>query len=723
MRNSDFQEKSRLLLDETIDALRNKPIKSTYLERLIVADKARALYRELPQPLMLGCTANYILENVSCPVAQHDILLGRYVEVVPNEEEEALFRQLMKKNEELGSCMIDGGHISFDWETIVREGLIGYIKKSERELERRLAEGAEKERILVLQGMNLIYRAYRRYILRYADAAEKAGMPYQAQVCRNIADNAPVTFFEAMQLVLFVTNIYSIYSAGANATLCCGRMDDLLREHYERDIASGILTREEAGYIIDDFNCKNAIILGRGEHQMSGGADTDTGWSRNPMYDSPTYVILGGYSNRGDHTTNPLTRLFLERIHPRLENPVYVFRRTPDVADDMWQLICDKLRQNSTLLVYNDETVIPAMINAGIPEYDAREYTIHGCNWPDVHGMSQNLYGLGYPMPRYIMDGLLDEDGNLRRDFKSIDDVYDAMYDECRKVLHRDFIKARFNEAHPASNTLCCTDCFLRGPIDNATSGFYGVKYPIVLTLVRNVGTAADIMAALESVVFCEGGVSMQTMADALKANFVGYEDLWKKCKSAPKYGQDDDRADAHGIRLINLMTDAGEDEAINPETGERDIITLGVTITDMWHRHEGARLGATPDGRLAGMPLSENLSATPGNADSVTALLNTVAKMPFDRIGSGALNLRMPKNVVAGDLGLMRLSVLLKTYFENGGMQVQLSIADTEELRDAQKNPENYRDLMVRITGYSAVFVDMCTEAQNEIIRRDELA
>jgi len=140
-----------------------------------------------------------------------------------------------------------------------------------------------------------------------------------------------------------------------------------------------------------------------------------------------------------------------------------------------------------------------------------------------------------------------------------------------------------------------------------------------------------------------------------------------------------------------------------------------------MGHITTGRDLGATPDGRPAGVPVSENLSPSEGSTESVTALLNSVAKLPFDRISSGAFNVRMPKNLVSGDAGLARLKVLLDTYFANGGMQFQLSVADTSELKDAQLHPEKYPDLMVRITGYSAVFIDMCKKAQDEIIRREE--
>ena len=181
-----------------------------------------------------------------------------------------------------------------------------------------------------------------------------------------------------------------------------------------------------------------------------------------------------------------------------------------------------------------------------------------------------------------------------------------------------------------------------------------------------------------------------------------------------------------HRLEQIVRAMERGDvalEESVNPKTGKQDIHVVGVTITDSNHFYVGAALPATPDGRLAHEPVSENLSPTKGNAESVTALLNSVSKIDFSTCASGALNVRMPKNLVSGDDGLQRLMILLETYFENGGLQSQISVADTAELRDAQAHPENYPDLMVRVTGYSAVFVDMCKKAQEEIIHRDEVS
>jgi len=730
MTNFTYAEKSSILLAECIDALRNKPRTSTYLEKLVLADKASSLYRDLPQPLKLGKATQYLLENCSLPVQPHDILVGRFTECIPTEEEEVLLEQIRPRWEVQPGCeyphfMNDGGHTTFDWEVILRDGLTGLKASAEASLARHREQGSDEGRLVFLEGAIMVFEAYRRYIERYAEACETAGMHEQAAVCRNLANGAPATFMEAMQLILFITSIYAIYSARANATLTCGRMDDLLRPYYERDLAAGILTREDAGYIIDDFNCKCAIILGRGEHQMSSNSDNDTGWFRNPMYDSPTYVILGGYSNHGDYLTNDLTKLFLEHIHPRLENPVYVYRRTKDCPDDQWAIACDKLRQNSTLLIYNDEVVVPAMEKAGVAPRDARDYTIHGCNWPDVAGLSYNVSNFGGSIPMRIRASMFDVHGWPVKKFASIDEIYEKIAADWRKVVKKAFAayREKFNAALPVPETLSCSECFHRGVIEAAATGLYAVPYRIMLNLVRHIGTAADMMAALEDLVYGDDPVDLYVLAKALNANFVGYEDILKRCRNAPKYGRDDDAADRHAVRLFKIFCDTALEESYNPETGMQDIPVFAVTISDSTHIPMGEMLPATCDGRRAGEPISENLSPTKGTAESVTALLNSVGKIDFGSCMSGVLNVRMPSNLVAGDDGLERLKILMETYFEDGGMQVQLNVADTAQLRDAQVHPENYPDLMVRVTGYSAVFIDMSKHAQEDIIKRDEMS
>ena len=720
MNKLTYEEKSKLLFDETVDLLRNKSHLSTFLERAVLTAEAGERFANFPQPHRAGYGLDYVLERASCPVEPHDILLGRFPETVPDGAEEAQFNAALEKLNRYGHYAHDNGHTPLDWGEIVKIGLGGYVKRCESELERRRKEGDEA-RITFLEGALISYKAISKYILRYAYAAEEAGHADGAALCRAVATEPPRTFAEALQLVLMINNVYSVYCVGCNATLCCGRMDDYLLPFYLDDIESGKLTREEAGCLIDDFNCKCAIPLGRGEHQLEGDDGVVTGWTRNPVYDSPTYIIIGGYSNVCDHRENPLTLLFAERIRPRLENPVYVFRRTKETPPTIMRVILTKMRENASVLLYNDETMIPSFEFSGVERCDAVNYTIHGCNWPDIQGL--NTYRVIHaPLAPIIMNSIFDEDVVPKRSYKSIDEVYRDIGERYRKKF-RDGVAEYFKEKNdPAQKgTLRFSDCFKKGILEAAEWGYKASKYPFILNRILHIGTGADIMAALDDVVF-GGKFTLTQLAEALRRNFEGHEDVLKACLDAPKYGHDDDRADSHAVRLMTLLTDIINEESFDAVTGERLVFSPTVTISDMFYRGEGKWLGATPDGRRAGAPFSENLSPTRGQSWAVTSLLKSVAKLPFDRISSGALNVRLSPSMIGGEDGLARMTALFETYFNMGGMQIQLSVTDAETLRKAKADPDSYRDLMVRITGYSAVFVDMGSDAQDEIIARDSL-
>lgn len=716
-----IKEMSEHSVKEVLHSLREKPVKSTMLERIELIDKADKLVKNLPQPLKLGEGLLYVFSNCSTPVAPHDLLLGRTPEIVPSQEQEEWLSQFPQGYSDRPQWLPDGGHLTFDWQGLLSLGLGGLKQKAEASYH-RYAESNQTEKAVFLQGMIKVYTAYQTYISRYGQAAKAAGKKELSEICGTISQNPPKTFYEAIQLILFIGHAFSTYTT-VNSTLSYGRLDDLLLDFYLNDCKENRIDKEKAAALITDFNCKNNLILGRGEHQMGGSNETDTGWFRNPTYDTPQYIILGGYSRRHPNQNNPLTKLFLEQIIPRFENPVYVFRVTKETPDSLWGLVCDRLRGNASLLVYNDETEIPAMISAGIDPEDALEYTIHGCNWPDIppkHAVFEEFHTM---LPHRIMNALNDDSQNAEQEIRSIDDLYRRL-----QITFRQDIQNRIEairsclETESFSSVLTCADCFYENTIEAACGICGAAKYPVLYHSIRFIATAADMMSALEQLVFIEKKYSLQEMRNALKANFEGYAQLHYDCLHCPKYGCDSEFADSHAIRLMNVVMDELK-EAVAPKKGRPNVYGLNVTITDMDHIPAGKELGATPDGRKAFLPVSENLSPSAGMGQGVlTALLQSVARLPLNRVQSGALNLRLRKDWISGEEGLNLLKSVLRTYFDLGGMQVQISVADTKQLLEAQKHPENYRDLMVRITGYSAAFVDMTKHAQDELIRRDSL-
>ncbi len=716
-----YNQKASLVREEVF-SLKNKPVRSTLAERWYLLDKATRLYEGQPQPTAQSKGIEYILENASVPIREHDILLGRFEEHVPTKEEDAVLKQIYSvcKSKENPINGLNRGHICFDVETLVNIGIMGYMEKAEQ----KLASAHDEREKLFYTGMLCIYRAVKTYIERYAKAAREAGLDDAAEVCKSIAERAPTTFREAMQLVYILFNVYNIYAGRRVACMTLGRMDEYMLPFYLGDIQSGRATLEQIEAVIDDFNCKCNLHLGRGEHQMATKEDAgnNSGWNRNPSYDSPTYVVIGGYSNKveGD---NPLTELFAKHIPIGLKEPVYIWRWTPDRNRAAWKIICEKLRDNASVLMYNDTTMIPAMKNIGVEEYDAVEYTLHACNWPDIAGGYATYTMCGEPIPKTICDALY-KDGRLCTDISSIDDAYGRIADSYRVKIKEQFDayreKVKRLEECP-TGVLSVTDCFTAGPIDSGRSLFEcGVKYKALYTRLRNIGTAADMMSALDTLVFKNKSVTLEELSAAIAGNFEDFDNIRALCMSAPKFGTDNEFADAHAKRLMNMLLDIIDEQSVNSD-GIRDVISLNVTIADSDHIKDGEALPATLDSRLAGEPLSENLSPSNGYNTSVTSVLNSVSKLPFKRLHSGAHNIRLSRGAVAGDNGLVSLIALLDTYFERGGMQAQISIADTAILKKAQECPDDYCDLLVRITGYSAIFTDMSKRGQDEIIKRDE--
>ena len=719
----DNCEKAQKSIAEAATLIREKSPDSTLVERYFLLYEAWDMVEDLPQALQMGKGLYYVLSKASLPIKDYDLLLGRYDDHVPTDEEQEKLENLWERNPDYNPIVFpNGGHRTLDWETLLNKGITGYISDVKCHINKAESDGEEQNTIDFLEGMLWVYKGILLYIERYGEAARKKGFLCCAQICENLIKDKPKTFHEALQLLLFIYNIYLIYAGKRVACLTLGRLDDMLLHFYENDLKTGILTEEDAGALIDDFSAKMSLHLGRGEHQMAflDKGYVQTGWLRNPVYDSPGYIVLGGYSNKIDHKTNPLTLLFAKHIHPELKNPIYVCRYTSNCYDELWNILCEKVQKNASLLLYNDETMIPAYTHIGVEKQDAVNYSIHPCNWADIAGDSVIVGICGKPLP-VILDQVL----NSGKEFKNIDEVYAEIKKEYTSLLKPTFENYRKNNIGKktvSNGILSLDDCFAK-EIISAARGLKngGAKYPALYVLLRNIGTATDMLCAVDALVFKDKVYTLSQLLEAAKNDFEGFTDILAFCRKAPKYGTDNDFADMHASRLMNELLDVIDKEATN-EHGKRDVYTLNVTINDSNHLKDGANMLATVDGRRKGKPLSENLGPTVGYSKGITALLNSVSKLPFDRIHSGALNLRLRKNTVADEKGLSVIKALIQAYFERGGMQLQISIADTEELKKAQQNPDEYRDLLVRITGYSAIFVDMSKGAQNEFIRREEL-
>ena len=735
MKKYSYDEHAEISVNEAIRALTEKPVKTTTLERIRLFNYAdENVVAGMCQPRALGYGLKYVLENISLPIKDYDLLVGRATEELPDEEGEAFFQFILKKPGY--SCCrpswaFDDGHCSLSWDKLLSLGITGLKKEAEeRYLEIKNTEDIDK--VEFLEGAIAALDAMLIYMERYAVATEEKGMNKVSEVCRALTHRAPESFREAMQLLWFVTFVFCAYLS-ANPTLTLGRLDFFLYSFYKNDIEKGTLTREEAKALILDYYCKHNLIMGRGEHQLSGhDENVSTGWARCLCYDAPQYLTLGGRDINGKDITNELTLLFVECIVPRFKNPVVVFHYSPGYKDnysEVWRAVVSKMRDNSSMMVYNEENSLTSYDMIGVPREDTYSFEHHGCNHPNLPGIDVTIMHTSYnaitPLISFIVRCA--EEG---RELSSREELYGFIRDEAIKKCRADCeaAKTRYSDRMKlASKRLTFADLFYRDTFKYVNSSLTGgCKYYFVNWQMLAYASLVDIIVALDELCIKTKTLTLKRLVEAMSANFEGYPAELALCRRAPKLGSDDERANTVARELLPIIYDAVDivaKEEIDSEKYKGLMVRHSLT-TDNGHITAGARTGATPDGRLAGVPFSQNTAPAVGSSvNGLTARLRSMASIPFRYLPSGAQNITIQKKAFDGEEGLTKLCEIIGGYFELGGLQVQISTLSVEELRDAQINPDAHRDITVRITGYSAVFVDMVKSAQDEIIRREEMA
>ena len=711
---------------EAIAALTQKPVITYSSERVRLWSRIAKEVAEISsQPLRYGEGMRRFVGQVSIPVKDTDLLIGRMVEESFTPEEEEIFRNEyihdLLRMEGIPSFITDPGHQSFRWNDLIRMGLPAMKAYAESWRDRFEAEGNGEKRDFV-QGCVMIYDALIRFLYRSAEAAEQAGLTEAAEACKIAAEGAPTTFRSALQLIWSIEFFFCAYIS-PNPTLTIGRLDLFLIDLYRQDIAEGVLSREDAALLIDDFYAKNNLIMGRGEHQMSAraGHEMCTGWHRILCYDAPQYLILSGLDPKTQKAVgNELTALLVERIHPKYKNPVVVFRYAEGFAEahpDIWQSFVSKLRASASAMVYNDITECAMYINDGESVEDALSHEYFGCNWPTIPGKDRPYHGTFFRGASRAMLPLFMEtvkqycresDGFDREAF--LQTVYDCLY----TTVVRDTLPILPKENKPNSHLLQFYSCFAYDNIENGGLFFERTNLIVPFGGVANV---IDIAAAMDYLIN-EKHLSTAEILAACENDFENNAVIHALCKNAPKLG-DGHKLSSYWAKalpetLVRAVKDACRD--LPPFLRLRFCIE-----NDTWHMDRGAEYGATPDGRKKGAPIAQNSQPSVGSAkNGITAMLTSLANIPFASFASGALNVTIQPKNFAGEEGLRNLANILAVYFEKGGMQIQLSAVNRELLVEAQQNPDAHRDLMVRVTGYSAVFVEMCKRAQDDLITRN---
>ncbi len=583
-----------------------------------------------------------------------------------------------------------------------------------------------------LRAMHITAQALVRYAERHAEKAlelaedeqnqtRKAELRQIAQVCQHVPAQAPGNFWEALQYYWFVhlgvtieLNTWDAFSPG--------RLDQHLWPFYQQGLADGSLSRESAEELLQCFWIK---FNNQPAPPKVGVTAEESG-----TYTDFAQINLGGVQPDGSDGVNEVTFLLLDVIEQmRLLQPstsIQVSKKNPDrFIKRAAEIIRTGFGQPS---VFNADLIGQELMRMGKSVIDARCGGSSGC--VEVGAFGKENYNLtGYfNLPKVLeitlhngCDPRNEKEIGLRTGtIQSMEALYQAFEKQVNYFVD---IKARGNNVIERLYarympcpllSLLVDDCIKNGKDYHDGGARYNTTYIQGVGL----GTATDAMASLSFHVFDQKTLTLDELVSNLDKNFAGNEPLRQRLLNrTPKYGNDDDVADSAMQRIFEIYFKA-VDGRKNTKGGEYHINLLPTTV----HIYFGSVTGATPDGRLAGMPLSEGISPVQGaDHKGPTAVIRSVAKMDHVRTGGTLLNQKFTPQVLGTDEGLDKLVQLIRTYFRLDGHHIQFNVVDAATLRQAQLHPEQYRSLIVRVAGYSDYFCDLSPTLQNEIIARTE--
>ncbi|SHI18749.1 formate C-acetyltransferase [Sporobacter termitidis DSM 10068] len=603
--------------------------------------------------------------------------------------------------------------------------------------------------IKVCDGMILMSKRYAEGCRKKAETAtpdRRAELLKMADSCDWIVENPARNLWEGFQTIFFYQ--YLITADGTHWADSPGLIDSFLGPLLENDVNTGALTREQAQELCDAFllHYGDQIIMfpkpdndrlieahrnGKTMFDLQGGMQNIAAGS---------LITLGGQKTDGTGDYNLATEmLLLSYYRLRVAEPSLALRINKHTPDRIWEIgiACSK-RSGGLPQFNNDDVIIQTMLDKGVPLEDARRYAVFGCVEPAISGkewsMAANCGGFGggsslINILQYVIHGnvnpMMGTPGMLPckklYEYESFEELKAEFERQVRfyidygaRLYH--FAALVFDQAWPCLSASVMTEGCLESGKD-VTWG--GAKYNGMGSMLSAVATVGDSLMTIKKLCFDDKTVSARELYDALQANWEGHELLRQRIlNEVPFYGNDNDEPDA----LVQWFTNLWADH-FNSRPGVNHG-TNNCGALDLYWVWGGKMTWATPDGRKTGDPLSP--SSDP-RQDAVKngplAYVKSVAKMPWDKMRcGGAINLRFDANSVRGEDATAKVRELIQSYFAMGGIQFHFTVADTAIMRAAQKNPQDYQDLIVRIAGFSAYFTHLPFDDQENYIARYEI-
>jgi len=610
-----------------------------------------------------------------------------------------------------------GNHKTLDYDTILEIGFLGLCRQIDHRLARLTEDEPDYEKKRnFLEALKIAAQGYIDLSNRYADyalelsqqetdPARKTELEQISRNCRNVPANPPTSFWEACQSIWF--SFFFVPDAP-------GRVDQYLYPFYEADMQKGEITREFAKDLISCLWIK---------YFESAGAQAGVS--------ALNHLTLGGVRPDGSDATNEVTSLCLEVIEElKLHRPQVGFRWNRNTPPDMLKRAVRVMRARTGNPDFcSDEQIVPALVNVGVSTVDARNFSLSGCHEVIVTGMSQMGSVEGFiNMPKIIriilgLEPTFEDDSRLA-DIDSYDKLWERVtdiMDSFAEAAHQASISRDKSTAEQPGGyleaSLVTRDC-----IENAlgyTQG--GARYNFCNWDIIGATNLADSLVAIRKLVFQDKTLSLKELAEILSADWEGHEQLRTRVlNQLPHFGNNDDEVDAITSQIIETLNEVFKSRT--PFRGGEYILGTLAGGENM-HIEFGRVTGATPDGRKAGSSLADSIGAAQGrDRQGVTSMLNSVAKLPHKLLPTAvSLNVKLDPKLLETEDGIEKIASLINAHFTSGGQQMQFNFYNREILLKARENPEEYGNLMVRVAGYSAPFVSLWDDMQEEILNRTE--
>lgn len=686
-------------------------------------------------------------DKISFKVSDEDIREQKDIIIPYFEKRSMRYKILSNMSEEWKECYAAGiftefmeqrgpGHTSGD-DKIFKKGFLDFkedIQNAINDLDfQNDMDAIDKKNELEAMSIScdaimILGKRYEEYAKELAehekDPAKKKELMDIAEVCSHVPAHAPRSFREALQMYWFV-HICVITEINPWDSYNPGRLDQHLIPFYEKEIKEGTFTYDDAKELLECFWVKF--------NNQPAPPKVGVTLKESGTYTDFANINVGGVKKDGSDGVNEVSYLLLDVIDEmRLLQPssnVQISKKTPQ---KFLKRACEISRKGwGQPSMFNADEVIQELLNAGKSVEDARCGGTSGCVETGAFGKEAYILTGYFNLPKILeitLNNGIDPMTNKRLgletgnpcDFKSYDELFDAY----KKQLHY-FINIKmegnlkieklYSDYMPVPFlSIIVDDCIKKGKDYNSGGARYNVNYIQGV----GIGTITDSFSSIKYLVFDRKIITMKELLESMVDNFKGHESILKLVKNkAPKYGNDDDYAD-------DIMKETFE--VFYKEVNGRKSVKGGFYKIDMLpttcHVYFGSVIGAMPNGRKANLPLSEGISPEKGaDINGPTAVIKSASKMDHIKTGGTLLNQKFTPSVVAGEKGLDNMADLVRAYFTMDGHHIQFNVVSRETLLKAQEKPEEYKDLIVRVAGYSDYFNNLDVILQNEIIERTE--